>query len=262
MFRASGPILYKIIDCEVECLEKRKRKRINKPAPPRTEPDIFKNIRFLKPSDEFQFECSLCGECCRNVEQSVLLEPYDIYRIASHLRQTGRDISGIEHVISEYAKVKLLPGSEYPVFLLKTRGQKKECVFLNEGRCSIQESKPRACRLYPLSAWPNDTMDGFDYLLASQKRHHITGAALLVSDWMDEFFSEIEREIVLLDAKAMKELAPIIRGMQNAGVDRDRILKPLLLFKYVYFELDEPYVPQFMRNNGLLKNALLEIAPN
>jgi hypothetical protein len=77
---------------------------------------------------------------------------------------------------------------------------------------------------------------------------------------MNEHFCETEREITLLDAKAVLELAPTILGLQRMGVGLDRILQPLLLFKYVYFELDEPYVPQFMRNIGLLKNALLEMA--
>lgn len=241
-------------------MKKRKMKRVRKPVPPRTEPDVFNNIQFMKETEQFHFECSLCGECCRNVEQSVMLEPYDLYRIAGYLMQTGYGVSGIEQVIEEYAEVKLLPGSNYPIFLLKTKGQRKECIFLNEGRCSIHDAKPRACRLYPLGAWPNDAMDGFDYFIASQKRHHTTGSAIRVSDWMDEFFSETERETVLLDAKAVKELAPIICGLQRAGVNRDQILQPLLLFKYVYFEPDEPYVPQFMRNIGLLKRSLLEIA--
>ena len=189
-----------------------------------------------------------------------MLESYDLYRIATYLKQTGHGVNGIEQVITEYAEPKLLGGSDYPIFLLKTQGRQKSCVFLKEGRCSIHEAKPRACRLYPMGAWPNDNIDGFDYFIASKKQHHFTGSAIRVSDWMGENFSKCEREVTLLDAKAVAELAPIIRGLQRAGVNRELILKPLILFKYVYFKLDKPYVPQFMRNIGLLKNALLEMA--
>lgn len=189
-----------------------------------------------------------------------MLESHDLYRIAKYLKQAGYGVSGVEQVIMEYAEPKLLGGSDYPLFLLKTQGRQKSCVFLKEGRCSIHEAKPRACRLYPMGAWPNDTMDGFDYFIASKKQHHFTGSAIRVSDWMGENLLEHERDITLMDAKAVAELAPIIRGLQRTGVDRDRILKPLILFKYVYFELDKPYVPQFMRNIVLLKNALLKIA--
>ena len=238
-------------------MKKRKMTHSKESAPAHSESDTLKNILFLKHDDEFHFECSLCGECCRDVEHSVMLEPYDLFRIAGYLKQRGQKVSGIEQIISEYADVRLLGDSEYPVFLLKTQGQRNACVFLHDGRCSIHEAKPRACRLYPMGAWPNEAFDDFDYFIASQKRHHFDGPAIRVVEWMDEYFTDDEREIVLLDANAMRELAPILRGLQNAGIDQDRILQPLILFKYVYFELDEPYVPQFIRNTGLLKSVLL-----
>jgi Fe-S-cluster containining protein len=240
-------------------LKKRKKRHGKKAVRIQTEPDILQDIRYLKPDDDFHFECSLCGECCRNVEQSVLLESFDLYRIACHLRRVGDGIGGIEDVIMAYADIKTLGDTMYPIFLLKTRGQKKECIFLKEGRCSIHEAKPRACRLYPLGAWPNDTLDGFDYFIASQKRHHFKGPALRAGDWMDSNFGGRDRAIALMDAKAAVELAPILRGLKNADVDRDRILQPLILFKYVCFELDEPFMPQFMRNMNWLKSALLSL---
>ena len=240
-------------------MKKRSKKRKKVHVQFQTEPDILNDIQFIKPDDEIQFECSCCGECCRNVEFSVLLEPYDMYRIARHLRETDATINGIEDVITEYAEIKILGNTDFPIFLLKTRGQKKECVFLKGGRCSIHEAKPRACHLYPIGAWPNDALDGFDYFIASRKQHHFKGASMRITDWMDANFDSQCREIALLDAKATSELAPILRGLQKAGVDRDRILHPLLLFKYVCFELDEPYIPQFSRNMSLLKSALLSL---
>lgn len=41
MFRASGPIIYISINCEVKCLKKRKKRRVKGPVQFKTEPDIF-----------------------------------------------------------------------------------------------------------------------------------------------------------------------------------------------------------------------------
>lgn len=186
-----------------------------------------------------------------------MLETYDLFRIACHLSRKGHGIGGIEDVITQYAEVKTLGDVEYPVFLLKTRGQRKECIFLKGGRCSIHEAKPRACRLYPLGAWPNEDMDGLDYFIASQKQRHFKGPAIRVGDWMDANLDGKDRAIMFMDAQATAELAPILRSLKSAGVDRERILQPLLLFKYVCFELNEPFMPQFTRNMDWLKGALL-----
>ena len=160
----------------------------------------------------------------------------------------------------EYAEIQTLGDVEYPVFMLKTGGPEDTCVLLKAGRCSIHEVKPRACRFYPLGAWPNDAMTGFDYFLVSQRPRHTNDPAVRAGDWMDANFTESDREIVLQDAKSAKELAPILRRLKRAGVDWSHVLQPMILFKYVCFELDEPYMPQCMRNMDRLKRALLSFA--
>jgi len=240
-------------------LKKRKKKHRKTTVHFQTEPDILNDIQFMKPDDEINFECSCCGECCRNVELSVMLEPYDLYRTARYLRGTDASINGIEDVITKYAEIKMLGNTNFPIFMLKTRGQKKECVFLKGGRCSIHEAKPRACQLYPIGAWPNDALDGFDYFIASRKQHHFKGASMRITDWMDANFDSQCREITLCDARSTTELVPILRTLQLAGVERDHILEPLLMFKYICFDLNEPFLPQFNRNMCWLNNALLSM---
>jgi Fe-S-cluster containining protein len=241
-------------------LKKRKKRRGKRPAPNQNAPDALRNIRFLKPDDTFNFVCSRCGECCRHVEYSVMLEPFDIFRIAGYLKRNGYAMLDPEDVIMEYADVKALGSVEYPVFLLKTAGARKECVFLRDGCCSIHEAKPRACRLYPLGAWPNDDMNGFDYFIASQRSQHFHDPSIRAGDWMDENFSAEERAIVLADAQSTAEIAPLLQRLKKVGADWDRVLHPLILFKYVCFELDEPFMPQYTRNMDWLKRTLLGIA--
>lgn len=36
----------------------------------------------LKPSDTFEFECSMCGSCCRNRSEPIVVTGADLFRIA------------------------------------------------------------------------------------------------------------------------------------------------------------------------------------
>ena len=240
-------------------MKKRKRQHTKGYTPSREKLDDLRNIKQLQPDDIFHLKCVCCGDCCRHVARSVLLEPYDLFRIAKDLKRKGHAIRGIEDVLMEYAEIQTLGDVEYPVFMLKTGGPKDTCVFLKDGRCSIHEVKPKACRLYPLGVWPNDAMTGFDYFLVSQRPRHANDPAVRAGDWMDANFSSYEREIVHMDAQSAKDLAPLLIILKRAGADWNRVLQPLILFKYVCYELNEPFMPQYMRNMDWLKRALTVI---
>ena len=110
-------------------MKKRKDRHAEGGTPPPEKLDDLRNIRTLRPDDVFHFNCTCCGDCCRHVARSVMLEPYDLYRIAKALRQTGHAIQGIEDVIMEYAEIQTLGDVRYPVFMLKTRGPKDNMLF-------------------------------------------------------------------------------------------------------------------------------------
>jgi Fe-S-cluster containining protein len=186
-----------------------------------------------------------------------MLESLDAYRIARYLKPTGHEFDGVATVFADYATPKLLSSAlEYPIFLMNTAGARNACVFLKDNRCSVRTAKPRTCRMYPLSAGQNGRLDGFDYFIVSQKRHHFSGTNIRVGDWMDENFSEEDRAFVLMDIRSAAALAPILRALKKARVDEARVLEPLLFYKYFNFELDEPFLPQCERNNDVLLRVL------
>jgi Fe-S-cluster containining protein len=236
-------------------LKKREGKRVSS----KTKPNVLQDIKFLKHDEKFRFECSLCGECCRNT--AILLETYDLYRLAGYLRQTGFGVRSIEDMLTEYAGILVLEDSNFPVVMLNTPGDenKKECVFLNNGRCSVYKGRPKVCRLHPLGAWPNKTLNGFDYFIPAQKQRHFKGPALLAKDWIDANFSEKEKKIEIEDIKWTRRLFPIMRRLQKIGVAQDQILSPLIRLKYVSFDLDKPFLPQLACNMDLLKQELIKL---
>jgi len=212
------------------------------------------------PDDKFSFHCSRCGECCRNVENAIMLESLDVFRISRYIKQIGNTAQSIDEILEVCATAVPLTDFGYPIFVLKTVGPKKECVFLNSGKCSIQPAKPRTCRLYPLSAGPGDKDDSFNFFIVSQKQFHYKGRKIRVGDWMDENFSHEDREFTSIEYRIAKDLGALMRKLIGKGVDLSRMIFPLLLYKYYEFDLDAPFMPQYINNMKTLKKKLTDLA--
>ena len=91
-------------------------------------------------------DCKNCSSCCHQMGDSVVLDPYDAYRLQKGLNLTFNQLSGfIDFHVEEGI---ILPH-------LKTVGETYACVFLNqEERCSIHPYRPGICRLFPLGSNP------------------------------------------------------------------------------------------------------------
>ena len=53
-------------------------------------------IQPVTQTESVPFRCQLCGACCREVENSLMLEPMDIYQLGRLLRKRGEPIEGLE----------------------------------------------------------------------------------------------------------------------------------------------------------------------
>ena len=237
-----------------------KKKKKRKQSRQSSFPDIMRDVRFVQPDDTFRYQCSCCGDCCRDVGDAIMLESLDAYRLARYLKESGHDVNGPEDVFLQYAHpLSLDAKTGYPIFLLNTDGPRNACVFLEDNRCAVQPAKPRACRMYPMSAGPKDDGSGFEYAIVSQKNHHFAGPELRAGDWMDANLSEEDRAFVTLDAASLKELAPLIIMLKRLGAGQDEILRPLIWFRYFCFDPDEDFLPRYERNQDSLKNVLTEM---
>ena len=97
------------------------------------------------------YHCSCCGHCCRHIENCVMVESLDAYRMAKHLRNQHCGISSTDDVLLRYCEPMPLTDEGYPIYVLKTVGADATCIFLRENQCSIYAARPRTCRLYPFS---------------------------------------------------------------------------------------------------------------
>ena len=87
--------------------------------------------------------CEGCSACCHGMGESIILDPYDVYRLEkmegfSFAESIGRTI-----------ELNVVDGVILPNLMMS--GEKESCGFLDqEGRCSIHPYRPGICRLFPL----------------------------------------------------------------------------------------------------------------
>ena len=80
----------------------------------------------------FAYTCNGCGRCCH--DKAIRVGPYEVARIAEALGVTTTHVLD-EHVDPDVGALRQRPDGS--------------CVLLREGRCSVHQGRPLACRLYP-----------------------------------------------------------------------------------------------------------------
>ena len=204
----------------------------------------------VRPRDQVPFTCQRCGNCCRNVEKQIMLEPLDAYQLGRFLRQHSGEIQSMEDVYSRYAEPMLL-AQGFPVFTLKTVGSERACVFLRDGRCQVYEGRPRTCRLYPFSAAVGQRGKRFAfYQCLDCHKSHFNGSKVSIKDWMYQNFTRDDRAFVEADAAAMTELGRLLRALGPNG--QQNCLFQLLYYRYYNFDLDRPFMEQYQANHRAL----------
>lgn len=138
----------------------------------------LKNSKQVEKNEHIRFRCTRCAACCRHVKESVVIEGLDAYRLARHLGMETADF------MSQYTEPFILDDKLwYPIFSLRVKGNEDSCIFLKGTRCTVQEAKPRTCRLYPFWVEPNEP-DGtdFTYHICFEHQHHPKGSLVRVKD--------------------------------------------------------------------------------
>lgn len=215
------------------------------------------NMSRISAKAHIPFRCTGCGACCRHVRQSVPLESLDVFRLSKHLQDADTDIQSTDDFLAQYAEPVLLDECGYMMYMLRVTGADDACVFLKNSRCTVHQAKPRACRLYPFAAGP-DEKGGWEYLVSQEKSHHFKGASVHAKTWMNKYLTEEDRTFLRLDYASVKPVAGLLRRIPESQLSA--ALMRFLYFKYSAFELDKPFLPQYSRNLKQLQAALAVLA--
>lgn len=122
-------------------------------------------------------DCTGCSACCRGMGETIILDPYDVYRLTAGLGQ------GLQELLaSGKLELNLVDGLILPN--LKMQEETEACGFLNDqGRCSIHPHRPGICRLFPLGRFYEE--GSFRYFLQIHECANPGRTKIKVRKWID-----------------------------------------------------------------------------
>ena len=89
---------------------------------------LFRNAVLVTNRQPIAFKCRACGVCCKNVRDSIVLEPLDAYRIVRDKQKNGCTDSA-DDILWNMAELKeLSPG--FHVFVLRTVNDSGMCGMI------------------------------------------------------------------------------------------------------------------------------------
>lgn len=121
-------------------------------------------------------DCEGCFDCCCGMGESIILDPYDVWRLTGGLGKS------FEQLLEEHLELHVVDGVILPN--LKMAGKRDCCTFLNEeGRCGIHALRPSICRLFPLGRFYEGA--SFRYFLQTKECKKGNRSKIKVKKWID-----------------------------------------------------------------------------
>lgn len=212
---------------------------------------LFENVLPLTNRQPIKFECSACGTCCKNVRDSILLEPLDAFRIVQEYIKDGfRGNAG--DVLNQISNLKKLSRGFY-VLMMKTVNNSGVCSMLKDNRCTIYPTRPRTCRLYPFTVDLSD--DGhIRWDLCTEQSHHFGKGSVTAQEWQHRYLSGEDEEFLREEHKVIPELGRLIRNISDSNLQE--AAKQILLFRYFAYDYLLPFLSQYKDNMLFLKAQL------
>ena len=182
-----------------------------------------------------------------------MLDSFDAYRLAKHLRSEKPGHWMIEDTLVTYAEASPLLDTGFPIYVLKTMDDER-CIFLQNNRCTVYKARPRTCRVYPITIGPGKNGLPFSYYLCGDHDHHLTGDKIAVKEWLRKNFPVDEQEFLAAEYDLLPELGRLCRKL--SGHDMPKMIVSVMYHRYYNFDLDKPFLPQYLHNMKVLKAEL------
>lgn len=216
------------------------------------------DVEILEDGSTFEFKCDCCGNCCNNQTlESILLKPYDIYRIAKSTGLTAGE------VVQKYTETYIGNTSGFPVVRM-VGNSKGHCHFLKDNKCTINTNKPGSCSLYPLGRIYNPTEDEIIYFIQT-----IHCGDKGVTHTLDSWFNghkEYEEASIKLEGDMTGEIRKFLNLPKVAELMRNvptmtfisLAYEDLLISYYTEYDTSKDFLPQLKENiKNTIRDALV-----
>ena len=121
--------------------------------------------------------CAGCRQaCCKGMEASIVLDPYDVYRLT---QKTGKSFN---ELINDKIEINIVDGIMLPN--MRMDPDTNACGFLlSDNRCAIHDARPGVCRMFPLGRyWEDD--EHFYYILQKGECNKDNLTKIKVRKWI------------------------------------------------------------------------------
>lgn len=180
--------------------------------------------------------CEGCSDCCRGMGSSIVLDPYDAYRLT-----TGLNLS-FEQLLEEKVELNVVEGIILPN--LKMAGPQEQCGFLNEeGRCGIHPFRPGMCRIFPLGRYYEN--ESFQYFLQVHECKKEPKTKVKVQKWIDTPEAKKNEAFIIQWHYFLKQLSGRIEHTEEGGFQKSLSMYILKNFYLKPYERDRDFYDQF-----------------
>lgn len=181
-------------------------------------------------------DCKGCSDCCREMGDSIVLDPYDIYQLCRNLNQT------FEQLLTYALELRVVDGVILPN--LKMTGAEEKCTFLNEeGRCRIHKFRPGFCRMFPLGRIYED--HGFQYFLQVHECRQELKTKVKISKWLDVPNLKNYEAFISEWHYFLKDVEIILEKFQDDESIKKIAMYLLKIFYLTPYHTDDDFYPQF-----------------
>jgi len=183
-------------------------------------------------------DCKGCSECCRGMGNSIVLDPYDVYRLT-----TGLECS-FDTLLAEKLDLNLVDGLILPNLKMAEPGE--YCGFLNEeGRCSIHPLRPGMCRIFPLGRYYEN--HSFQYFLQVHECKKEPKTKVKVQKWIDTPNVKQNEAFIIDWHYFLKDLSEKLEGSEDENYRKTVSLYLLKTFYQKPYEKDQDFYEQFQK---------------
>jgi len=172
-------------------------------------------------------DCAGCSACCRGMGTSIVLDPFDVFRLSKKLSKN------FETLLQSCIELNVVDGIVLPN--LKMTGNDEACTFLDsEGRCSVHDSRPGICRLFPLGRYYEG--DEYKYFLQVNECRKQNRTKVKISKWVDTPNYEKYKKFILEWHEIIKSIGEkSIKADENEAKNYSLyLLKNFYLMPYNY----------------------------
>lgn len=199
--------------------------------------------------DLVNVSCNGCkgkASCCHGMGNSIVLDPFDIFRITTQYAVT------FEQLMTDKIELNVVDGIILPN--LKMSEMTDGCTFLNDkGRCTIHGYRPSICRIFPLGRYYEN--NSFHYILQTNECKNTVQTKMKVGKWIDT--SDVnQNEVFVIDWHYfLNDVENLIRNTRDENQIRNITMYILHMFYIKKYSPETDFYEQFNERLAVSKQA-------